>query len=152
MNASCCVNYINLFIKTVTSQRFNEPHNCNININISIKITYNNQEYCTTFGYLIPSDHQLYRVTPLKTPFRLVISLLQSSPTRNNNHSQLFITLCHIYTAYNHTRSWLQSLITHLHIYTGWLLSYQLLSQITTDFTSSHFETPAEIFLREFTS
>jgi hypothetical protein len=72
--------------------------------------------------------------------------------TRNYNHSQLFITLCHIYTAYNHSHSWLQSLITLLHIYTGWLLSYQLLSQIITDFTSSHFETLAEILLREFTS
>jgi hypothetical protein len=28
--------------------------------------------------YLIASDHLLYRVTPLKTPFGLVISLLQS--------------------------------------------------------------------------
>jgi hypothetical protein len=33
----------------------------------------------------------------------------------NYNHSQLSITLCHIYTAYNHTPSWLQSLITLLH-------------------------------------
>jgi hypothetical protein len=48
---------------------------------------------------------QLYNVTPRTTPFRLLIPLLQSSPTCNNNHSQLFITLCHIYTAYNHTRS-----------------------------------------------
>jgi hypothetical protein len=38
---------------------------------------------------------------------------------RNYIHSQLFITLCHIYTAYNHTRSCLQSLITLLH----WLTS-----------------------------
>jgi hypothetical protein len=29
-------------------------------------------------GFLTSSDHQLYRVTPLKTPFGLVISLLQS--------------------------------------------------------------------------
>jgi hypothetical protein len=35
-------------------------------------------QYCTMFGYLIPSDHQLYRVTPLKTPFGLLIPLLQS--------------------------------------------------------------------------
>jgi hypothetical protein len=31
-------------------------------------------------GYLITSDHQLYNVTPLKTPVRLLISLLQSQP------------------------------------------------------------------------
>jgi hypothetical protein len=59
------------------------------------------------------------RVTPLKTSFGLSVDLLQSSPTRNYNHSQLFLTLCHIYTAYNHTPSWLQSLITLLH----WLTS-----------------------------
>jgi hypothetical protein len=29
-------------------------------------------------GYLITSDHKLYNVTPLKTPFGLVIPLLQS--------------------------------------------------------------------------
>jgi hypothetical protein len=27
-------------------------------------------------GYLITSDHQLYRVTPLKTPFRLLIRFI----------------------------------------------------------------------------
>jgi hypothetical protein len=57
-------------------------------------------------GYLIPSDHQLYRVTPLKTPFGLLIPILQSSPTRNYIHTQLFLTLCHIYTAYNLTRQY----------------------------------------------
>jgi hypothetical protein len=61
-------------------------------------------KYCTMLGSLIISDHQLYRITPLKAPFGLLIPLLQSSPTRNYIHSQLFITLCHIYTAYNHTR------------------------------------------------
>jgi hypothetical protein len=55
----------------------------------------------------------------LRAPFRLLIPLLQSSPTRNYNHSQLFITLCHIYIPYNHTRSWLQSCIALLH----WLTS-----------------------------
>jgi hypothetical protein len=30
------------------------------------------------FAFLISSDHQLYRVTPLKTPFGLLIPLLQS--------------------------------------------------------------------------
>jgi hypothetical protein len=75
--------------------------------------------YCTMLGYLTTSEHQLYNVTPLKTPFGLLIPLLQSSPTSNYIHSQLFLTLCHIYTAYNHTRSWLKSLITPLH----WLTS-----------------------------
>jgi hypothetical protein len=55
------------------------------------------------YGHLTTSDHQLYRVTPLKTSFRLVLPLLQSQTTRNYNHSQLFLTLCHIYTAYHHT-------------------------------------------------
>jgi hypothetical protein len=44
---------------------------------------------------------------------------------RNYNHTQLFLTLCHIYTAYN---------LTCLH----WLTS-QLSSQIITHFTFSHF-------------
>jgi hypothetical protein len=35
--------------------------------------------YCTMLRSLTTSDHQLYRVTPLKPPFRLVIPLLQSS-------------------------------------------------------------------------
>jgi hypothetical protein len=64
----------------------------------------------------------LYNFTPLKTPFGLLIPLLQSSPTRNI-HSQLFITLCHIYTAYNVTRS--QSLFCH--------------TVFLTHLTSSHF-------------
>jgi hypothetical protein len=55
----------------------------------------------------------------LKTPFGLLIWFITISITRNYNHSQLFITLCHIYTAYNHTRSWLQSHITLVH----WLTS-----------------------------
>jgi hypothetical protein len=56
-----------------------------------------------------------YTVIPIRTPFGLVIPLLQSSITRNYNRSQLFLTPLHMYTAYNHKRSWLQSLITLLH-------------------------------------
>jgi hypothetical protein len=41
-------------------------------------------------------------VNPLRTPFGLVIPLIQSSTTRNYNHSQLFPTLCYLCTAYNH--------------------------------------------------
>jgi hypothetical protein len=37
--------------------------------------------------------------------FRIVNSFYLKSHTRNYNHSQLFLTLCHIYTAYNLTRS-----------------------------------------------
>jgi hypothetical protein len=50
---------------------------------------------------------------------RIVNSFITIPITRNYIHSQLFLTLCHIYTAYNHTRSWLQSLITLLQ----WLTS-----------------------------
>jgi hypothetical protein len=75
----------------------------------------------------------LWRVMPLKTPFRLLIPLLQSSPTRNYfTHNYLLhcvtftqLTIIHV-RDYNHL----------LHSYTGWLLSYQLLSQIITDSTS----------------
>jgi hypothetical protein len=75
--------------------------------------------YCTILGYSISSDHQLYNVTPLKKPFGLLILFISFPITRNYIHSQLFLTLCHIYTAYNHTRSWLHSFITLLH----WLTS-----------------------------
>jgi hypothetical protein len=57
-------------------------------------------------------------VNPLRTPFGLAIPLLQSSITRNYNHSQLFLTLLHMYPGYNHKRSRLQSLIPLLHVYT----------------------------------
>jgi hypothetical protein len=93
-------------------------------------------------------------VSPLETPFGSLIPLLQSSITRTYTHSQLFLTPLHMYTDYNHKRSWLQSLITLLHVYTGWLLSYQLLAQIITDSTSSHFPCPSaiETSLAELTS
>jgi hypothetical protein len=50
---------------------------------------------------------------------RIGTSFISIPITRNYIHSQLFLTLCHIYTAYNHTHSWLQSLIPLLH----WLTS-----------------------------
>jgi hypothetical protein len=58
-----------------------------------------------------------------QTPFGLVIPLLQSSITRNYNHTQLFLTPLHRYTAYNHKLSWLQSLITLLHTKSPYWLS-----------------------------
>jgi hypothetical protein len=78
-------------------------------------------------------------------------SLLNTSCTRFVTEDAVrignsFITILHVVTTITSytvtrlhnsiilTRSWLQSLITLLHIYTGWLLSYQLLSQIITDF------------------
>jgi hypothetical protein len=68
-------------------------------------------------GYLTTSDHQVYRVTPLKTPFGLLICLFA--------------------------------------IFTFTLANFSAINyflQTITDFTSSHFETLAEILLREFTS
>jgi hypothetical protein len=47
----------------------------------------------------------IVRVTSLKTPFGLVIPLF-TILARNYIHSQLFISLCHIYTAYNLTRQY----------------------------------------------
>jgi hypothetical protein len=52
--------------------------------------------------------------------------------TRNYIHSQWSLTLLLVYTIIIVTRSWLQSLITFLHVYTGWLLSYQLASNYHT--------------------
>jgi hypothetical protein len=59
-------------------------------------------------GSLTTSEHQLYSVSPLKTPFRLLIPLLQSSPTRNYNHSYSLrcvtftqLTMIHV-RDYNH--------------------------------------------------
>jgi hypothetical protein len=56
-------------------------------------------------GFYLISSAPIVRVTSLKTPFGLLIRLLQSSITRNYNHSQLFLTPLHMYTAYNHKRS-----------------------------------------------
>jgi hypothetical protein len=75
--------------------------------------------YCTMFGVtwsLLTTSSTCYAT---EDAVRIVNSFITIPITRNYNHSQLFITLCHIYTAYNRTRSWLQSLITLLH----WLTS-----------------------------
>jgi hypothetical protein len=68
--------------------------------------------------------------------------------TRNYNHN--YFSRCATFTQLTiiHVRD-----CNHLlHSYTGWLLNYQLLSQIITDSTSSHVETLAENLLLEFTS
>jgi hypothetical protein len=90
--------------------------------------------YCTMFGLLDQFWSPVVHVTPLKTPFGLVIPLLQSQSHVTTITHNYLLTLLRVYTIIILTRSWLQSLITLLHIYTGWLLSYQLLSQIITHF------------------
>jgi ABC-type enterochelin transport system permease subunit len=70
-------------------------------------------------GYLISSDHQFYRVSPLKTPFGLLIPLLQSSPTRHYNHAQLFLTLLRVYTIIILTRQYSILSVSITHIYTS---------------------------------
>jgi hypothetical protein len=68
-------------------------------------------------GYSIASD----RVTPLKTPFGLVIPFITIAITRHYNHSQLSITLLHVYTIIILIRSRLQSLIPLSHVYTAYV-------------------------------
>jgi hypothetical protein len=120
------------------------------------------EDYCLLVHDIVYSKNILYnvrvldhfwppvvRVMPLKTPFGLLIPLLQSQShvtTITHNYFSCYatftqLTIIHVCN-YNHL----------FHSYTGWLLSYQLLSEFITDPTSSHFETLAEIWLREFTS
>jgi hypothetical protein len=62
--------------------------------------------YCTMLGgSLISSEHQLYRVTPLKTPFGLLIPFITIPITCNYIHSQLFLMLLCVYTIIILTRS-----------------------------------------------
>jgi hypothetical protein len=66
-------------------------------------------------GSLTTYDHQLY-VLATEDAVRIVNSFITIfTHTWLHSLRQLFLTLCHIYTAYNRTRSWLQSLITLLH-------------------------------------
>jgi hypothetical protein len=84
--------------------------------------------YCTMFGYLIPSDHQLYRVTPLKTPFRLLIGLLQSQShvtTFTHNYSLRRVTFTQLTIL--HVRNY--SHLLHSYTFTladFWAISYFL--------------------------
>jgi hypothetical protein len=65
-------------------------------------------------GYLITSDHQLYRVTPLKTPFGLVLLLLQfQSHVTTFTHN--YLLRCATFT---------QLIITHVRNYNHLLHSY----------------------------
>jgi hypothetical protein len=102
----------------------------------------------------------IVHVTPLETPFGLVIPLFTIPITRHYNYTQLFLMRLRVYTIIVLTRTELQSLIpllhdihslcalhfnaycttahkvsyyNHLaHSCTGWLLSYQLLCRIIT--------------------
>jgi hypothetical protein len=82
------------------------------------------------WGFLICSDHQSYSYS-LRTPFGLVIPLLQSSVTRNYNHSQLFRTLLCVYTSIILTRSSLQSLSPFLHTKSPYWLNASSLADFT---------------------
>jgi hypothetical protein len=75
-------------------------------------ISYNVRGHSTT------SDHQLYRVTPLKTPVRLLIRLLQSQPhVTTITHIYYAVTRLHNYNPYT---SIFHSLIVSItHIYTS---------------------------------
>jgi hypothetical protein len=64
--------------------------------------------------FWIPIVH----VTPLETPFGLVISLFTIPITRHYNRSQLSTTRLRVYTIITLARSELQSLIPLLHVYT----------------------------------
>jgi hypothetical protein len=106
-------------------------------------------KYCTIFGSLdhfwppvVPyyaTEDTVRIVNSFITIFTFVTTITHNYFLRCVTFTQL--TIIHV-RDYNHL---LQS-------YSGWVLSYQLLSQIITHFTSSHFETLAEILLREFTS
>jgi hypothetical protein len=63
-----------LFLTKVQESYFNVPSRSTACYNIIDNI------YCTMLGYLTTSEHQLYNVMPLETPFGLLIRLLQSQP------------------------------------------------------------------------
>jgi hypothetical protein len=73
-------------INTINSKPRRQSH-------LRLTILYN------VWGYSITSDHQLYRVTPLKTPFGLLIGLFQSQShvTRfTHNYSLRCVTFTHL--------------------------------------------------------
>jgi hypothetical protein len=69
------------------------------------------------WGSLITSEHQLYRVTPLKTPFGLVIPLLQSQShvTTITHNYFLAVTRLHNYTPYTFVTTITYSTLARLH-------------------------------------
>jgi hypothetical protein len=83
---------------------------------------------CAMLGYSTTSDHQLYNVTPLKTPFGLWIGFIYNLYPHITTTTHKYLLRCVTFTQ-----------LTILHPYTGWLISYQLLSQIITHITSPQF-------------
>jgi hypothetical protein len=52
-------------------------------------------------GVLICSDHQLYSYST-QDAVRIGNPFITIPVARNDNHTQLFIALCYLYTAYKH--------------------------------------------------
>jgi hypothetical protein len=80
--------------------------------------------YCTMFGVLDQFWPPVVPCYSTEDAVRIGNSFITIPITRNYNHSQLFLMLLRVYTIVLRTHSWLQSLITLLHVYAGWLLSY----------------------------
>jgi hypothetical protein len=54
-------------------------------------------------GYLITSNQQLYSVTPLKTPFGLLIGFIYNLHNRNYNHTIISYAVPHLHSLQSHT-------------------------------------------------
>jgi hypothetical protein len=91
----------------------------------------------TKLGSSTTSEHQLWRVWVLETPFRLLIRLLQSEPRVTTRYNYNYFLRCVTFT---------QLAISHANI----PFSHSLHN--TLQIKPSHFETLAENWLREFTS
>jgi hypothetical protein len=106
----------------------------NMSFNLQNYLRFVFSTYCTMLGVLDLFWPPIVHVSPPKTPFGLVILLLQSSITRNYNHTQLFITRLRVYTiiiTYTLVTKVTYNTLTRLH----WLTSQlSLLSQIITHF------------------
>jgi hypothetical protein len=85
--------FISQFVPTMAHKTTERTVRSEINVYIYI--------YCTILGVLDQFWTPIVRVTPLKTPFGLVIGLF-TILARSYNYSQLSITLCCLYTAYKH--------------------------------------------------
>jgi hypothetical protein len=74
-------------------------------------------EYCAMLWFLIVSEHQLYNVTPLKTPFGLLISLLQSQSHVTTVTHNYYLRCC-VFTelqSYKFVTKITYSTLAHLH-------------------------------------
>jgi hypothetical protein len=86
----------------------------------------------TVRGYSISSVPQLYTLLTEDT-VRIVNPFITNPITRNDYHIQLFLTPLHMYTAYDHKRSWLQSLITLLHTKSPYWLNASSLADFSAN-------------------